>query len=207
MPKVVTPDDRERKRQAILDAAAAEIAQHGYDRANINTIAERAGIGRGTIYLYFTSKEEVLTTLLDAIGSMIDEAVATCVAADLPWRARLHQLAQAFVDLAREHHDFFRVHLSALHGVNRDVGAPVAHWLRSSVARLAAALETGMACGELATLPATTTAAYLLSALESVALLPDVVADLGDATAQVQTLTALVWAGLAPSAWNLSGEI
>jgi ribulose-5-phosphate 4-epimerase/fuculose-1-phosphate aldolase len=40
MPKLVTPDDRERKRRAILDAAA-EIARHGYDRANINTIAVR----------------------------------------------------------------------------------------------------------------------------------------------------------------------
>jgi AcrR family transcriptional regulator len=198
MPKVVTPDDRERKRQAILDAAAAEIAQHGYDRANINTIAERAGIGRGTIYLYFASKDDVLMVLLDAIGSMIDEAVAACVAAQLPWRERIYQLAHASADLAREHHDFFRVHLSALHGVNRDIGAPVARWLHTSVARLAAALEAGMARGELATLPPTTTAAYILSALESLALLPDVLAGIGDAADQVAPLAALLWAGLAP---------
>jgi AcrR family transcriptional regulator len=40
---------RQQKRRVILDAAAAEIASYGYDQANINTIAERAGIGRGAI--------------------------------------------------------------------------------------------------------------------------------------------------------------
>jgi AcrR family transcriptional regulator len=55
MPKIVTEADRQQKRRSILDAAAAEIARYDYDRANINTIAERAAIGRGTIYLYFDS--------------------------------------------------------------------------------------------------------------------------------------------------------
>ena len=42
MPKLVTEVERQQKRRAILDAAAGEIARYGYDRANINTIAERA---------------------------------------------------------------------------------------------------------------------------------------------------------------------
>jgi AcrR family transcriptional regulator len=199
MPKVVTPDERERKRRAILDAAAAEIAQHGHDRANINTIAERAGIGRGTIYLYFASKEEVLEALLDAIGGMIDDTVRACMVADLPWRVRLHSLAQAFADLAREHHDFFRVHVSALHGVNRDVGAPMARWLRTSVQQLAAALSAAARRGEIADLPPETVAGYILSALESLVLLPDVLGEgAAPATEQVDVLTALLWRGLAP---------
>ena len=71
MPKIVTEADRQQKRLAILDAAAAEIARYGYDRANINTIAEHAGIGRGTIYLYFDSKDDVFSALLDTIGKAI----------------------------------------------------------------------------------------------------------------------------------------
>ncbi len=196
MPKLVTPDDRERKRRAILDAAAAEIARHGYDRANINTIAERAGIGRGTIYLYFASKDEVLAALLDAIGGMIDDALCACLAADLPWSERMLRLAEAFAELAREHHDFFRVQVSALYGVNRDVGAPVARWLRTSVERLAAALAAAAARGEVAPLPAAPTAAYILNALEALALLPDVLDD--GVGGPVTTLAALLWTGIAP---------
>ncbi len=198
MPKVVTPDERERKRRAILDVAAAEIARHGYDRANINTIAERAGIGRGTIYLYFASKEDVLETLLDTIGGMIDAAVRSCIAADLPWQARLRLLAQAFADLAREHHDFFRVHVSALYGVNRDVGAPMALRLRTSVRELATALGEAARRGEIADLPPEPAAAYILGALESLALLPDVLGDGVDFSQQVDVLATLLWRGFAP---------
>jgi AcrR family transcriptional regulator len=199
MPKLVTPDDRERKRRAILDAAAAEIARHGYDRANINTIAERAGIGRGTIYLYFASKDEVLASLLEAVGGMIDDTVQACLAEELSWPERMQLLAEAFADLAREHHDFFRVQVSALYGVNRDVGAPVARWRRTSVARLAAALADAAARGEVASLPPAPTAAYILNALESLALLPDVLGDGdGSAAGQAATLAALLWSGIAP---------
>src|SRR5215469_12527346 len=85
MPKIVTEADRAQKRQAILDTAAAEIARYGYDRANINTIAEHAGIGRGTIYLYFESKDDVFGALLDTIGKAIDDIIQKCIALDVPW--------------------------------------------------------------------------------------------------------------------------
>src|SRR5215469_7417757 len=103
MPKLVTEVERQQKRRAILDAAAAEIARFGYDRANINTIAERAGIGRGTIYLYFSSKDDVLDALLDTIGSLIDDTVRSCLESDLSWQDRLRAMSQAFVALAEEH--------------------------------------------------------------------------------------------------------
>lgn len=36
----------------------------GFDQANINTIAEQAGIGKGTIYLYFENKRELFLAML-----------------------------------------------------------------------------------------------------------------------------------------------
>ena len=199
MPKIVTDDDRANKRRAILDAAATEIATFGYERANINAIAERAGIGRGTIYLYFESKEEVLNALLDTIGSLIDDTVRECIELAVPWPERLHALSQAFVVLAQAHRDFFRVHVSALHGVNRDIGAPMASWLLKSVARLSQALQQGIAQGEILPLPTETLAMLVLGALESLALLPDALHQT-DATAleRADTLATLLWRGIAP---------
>lgn len=198
MPKIVTEADRQQKRQAILDVAAAEIARYGYDRANINTIAERAGIGRGTIYLYFDSKEDVLEALLDTIGRVIDEAVEACLARDLPWPDRLQQLAEAFVTLADRHGDYFRVQLSALHGVNRDIGAPVSHWLRISIDRLTTALEEGSADGAVARLPAETLATFVIGTLESFVLLPDVLQQHDDLSRRSEILARMLWQGMAP---------
>jgi TetR/AcrR family fatty acid metabolism transcriptional regulator len=200
MPKIVTDADRQLKRRAILDAAAVEIAQYGYDRANINTIAERAGIGRGTIYLYFASKDEVLDALLDTIGSLIDETVRTGMADELPWPARLRALSHAFVTLASAHRDFFRVHVSALHGVNRAIGAPMSQWLAISVHRLTQTLQAGMDAGQLLPMPADTLAMLILGALESLALLPDALQQSTSADAErAETLATLLWRGIAPA--------
>jgi AcrR family transcriptional regulator len=199
MPKIVTEADRQQKRRAILDAAAAEIARYGYDRANINTIAERAGIGRGTIYLYFDSKDEILDALLDTIGSLIDDTVRACLDLDVSWSERLHALSQAFVALAEEHRDFFHVHVSALHGVNRDIGAPMTRWLLTSVEHLAAALQRAMDEGLIVPMPADTLAVLILNALESLALLPDMLQQRSRGYEdRAETLASLLWRGMMP---------
>jgi len=48
-----------RKRERIYRNAAAEFARHGYHKANVNSIARRAGIGKGSIYLYFKDKRDL----------------------------------------------------------------------------------------------------------------------------------------------------
>ncbi len=53
MPKIVDEQMREATRRRILRVAASEFARLGFDQANINMLAEQAGIGKGTIYLYF----------------------------------------------------------------------------------------------------------------------------------------------------------
>lgn len=57
---------QERKRREILAAAAAVFAARGFHRALMDDVAARAGIGKGTIYRYFTDKEELFFSILDA---------------------------------------------------------------------------------------------------------------------------------------------
>jgi AcrR family transcriptional regulator len=61
---VLDPLKQERRRQ-ILDAAKHVFADAGYHGASINAIIERAGIARGTFYLYFESKSAVFSSILD----------------------------------------------------------------------------------------------------------------------------------------------
>lgn len=59
----------QRRKQArpheILNAAAQLMAERGSDAMRMSEIAERAGITKGTIYLYFTNKAEVLRSLAE----------------------------------------------------------------------------------------------------------------------------------------------
>lgn len=49
----------------ILDAALAEFAQNGFAATRLDDVAARAGITKGTVYLYFDSKEALFRALLE----------------------------------------------------------------------------------------------------------------------------------------------
>jgi AcrR family transcriptional regulator len=56
---------RQEKRQLIMDTALELFAAAGYENTTINLIAKKAGISKGLLYNYFTSKEELLEAILN----------------------------------------------------------------------------------------------------------------------------------------------
>lgn len=62
MPFRETPQTKD-KRAAILTAAFSLFGHYGYRRTSIDDIAQEAGIAKGTVYLYFKSKEEIFRAL------------------------------------------------------------------------------------------------------------------------------------------------
>ena len=65
----------EERPQQILDAALSVFAEHGIDAAKLEEIAARAGVSKGTIYLYFPSKEELFREVVrQRVGPAIANA-------------------------------------------------------------------------------------------------------------------------------------
>jgi AcrR family transcriptional regulator len=56
---------RQEKRQLIMDTALELFAATGYENTTINLIAKKAGISKGLLYNYFTSKEELMEAILN----------------------------------------------------------------------------------------------------------------------------------------------
>jgi AcrR family transcriptional regulator len=56
-------EDKEERRNALLDAAEALFLEHPDRMASVAEVAEAAGLAKGTVYLYFPSKEEMLLSL------------------------------------------------------------------------------------------------------------------------------------------------
>lgn len=78
------------KRRAILDAAAAEFAEHGYDGASFNRIISAAGISKGAMYYYFADKADAYGAVMDDVLDRVRGAVRDVPApknADQYWRA------------------------------------------------------------------------------------------------------------------------
>src|ERR1700748_2655229 len=57
---------REARREAILAAALDEFSAQGFAAARLDDVARRAGVAKGTIYLYFADKETLFQELIRA---------------------------------------------------------------------------------------------------------------------------------------------
>jgi AcrR family transcriptional regulator len=56
--------ERETRAQRVLDATAALIMRYGYRQTTINDIARESGIGKGTLYLHWKSRDELFAALI-----------------------------------------------------------------------------------------------------------------------------------------------
>src|SRR6476646_6272806 len=68
---------KEARPQEILEAALKVFAEKGFAAARMDEVARRAGVTKGTIYLYFPSKEELFKSLVrGAIGGTLEQVAA-----------------------------------------------------------------------------------------------------------------------------------
>lgn len=170
MPKIVDEQMREATRRHIIQVAAREFARLGFDQANINTIAELAGIGKGTIYLYFENKRNLFLSMLRAIAQEQLATIRTALAREGSMQQRLERLFLAFVDLASADEDGFNVYMSALYGVNRAFKEEATKLLRDYVAVITLMLEQSRTRGEIQYTHVETTALMVISLTESYVL-------------------------------------
>ena len=170
MPKIVDEQMREATRRHIIHEAASEFARLGFDQANINTIAEQAGIGKGTIYLYFASKRDLFLAMLRYIAQEQLQTIRAALATDGSLAQRLERLFLAFVSLSKEESDSFNVYMSALYGVNRAFKDQATKLLRDYIAVIALMLEESRVRGEVQYQNAEATALMVLSLTESYVL-------------------------------------
>ncbi len=101
--------EKEERRIAILDAARTLLFQEGITSTSVHQIAKLTELSVGTIYLYFSSKEEIFATLqeegLDILYAEVEEAGKSGDRA----AERLVRMAQAYLDFSRNHKKYFDI--------------------------------------------------------------------------------------------------
>jgi AcrR family transcriptional regulator len=97
----------------LLDAAAEEFGARGYHETAISNITQKAGVGLGTFYVYFKSKEEVFRALVADMGARTRHALAESTR-DASNRLEAERLGiQAYLDFVRSHKALYRVVMEA----------------------------------------------------------------------------------------------
>jgi AcrR family transcriptional regulator len=116
---VTSSERRERekaqRRQEILDAARQVFFERGFHSPTMDDVASRAEISKGTIYLYFESKEAVLAHLLleglDLLLAEMERAQRRAQDSEPPLCAegKLHALTNAYLNFCQSQPNYYRL--------------------------------------------------------------------------------------------------
>jgi AcrR family transcriptional regulator len=105
-PKAAKPQDKLQsarevrsaaRKEAILTAALEEFSALGFAAARLEDVAKRAGVAKGTIYLYFADKEALFQELARSMLSPLVGHIETFATADVPFRMLADNLVDVMV--------------------------------------------------------------------------------------------------------------
>jgi AcrR family transcriptional regulator len=97
------PDDPAyRKRMRIVEAATGLFLRHGYRKASVDEIAKRAGVAKGTVYLYFKTKADLLVHAVAVEKRRYVQAMQPILDDERSSRERLRAYLQRAVTLLAE---------------------------------------------------------------------------------------------------------
>lgn len=109
------------RRKEIMEAALRLIAEHGFHGAPMAMIADTAGVGTGTIYCHFESKEALIRELFLELRETIMAALTVGYSVERPIRERFLHLGRVLLQYFVDHPIHFRFieqYMNSPYGVN-----------------------------------------------------------------------------------------
>jgi len=118
--------EKARRRQEILQAAREVFFEKGFHQATVDDVAAQAEVSKGTIYLYFESKESILAHLLLEGLTLLLAQLNEAYAADqrLTAEERLWRLGRTYLDFSQAHPNYFRLMMAFDRGRFREHISP-----------------------------------------------------------------------------------
>jgi AcrR family transcriptional regulator len=154
-PRTQPPDVR---RQQLLDAAERVLLGRGLAHTTVAEVAEAAGVAKGTVYLYFGSKSELLVALRDRYLQQFAEALDVTTGSA---RDRIQALVLGFFEFAAKSHDLHHVLFHEAGFSEQDAFIRLRKWLVQLIA-------DGVASGELTKTDPELAAAFVLAGMHGV---------------------------------------
>jgi len=156
------PPWREKKRRHLLETASRIFAKHDYHSVSMDELARVARVGKGTLYRYFESKEDLYLALLDSALLLLTERLEEEETAGLPPEQTLSRMVSAIVHTFCQHLPSFRV----LNGAEARLIVKKRQLFQSRRRRIATllgrVLEKGAAAGIFRALDPVTTPSLLI---------------------------------------------
>jgi AcrR family transcriptional regulator len=139
--------------RAIRDAALRVVGRKGLEKATVDDIAREAGVAKGTLYLYFRSRDEIIEK---TIGAAVDDLLARLQraadgAGEGPFDGALERVLTAEFAYFDENRDFFRLYFASGE-YSEDRRLRQSRRYRLHIDQLVGLIESGRRRGELKSL-------------------------------------------------------
>jgi len=95
------------RRNDIIDAAEKVLFSRGFESATMDEIAEMAELSKGTLYLYFKSKEDLQFAIFMRGSDILMKMMKDNLSPDSKGYQRLLELADSFIRFSRENRNYF----------------------------------------------------------------------------------------------------
>lgn len=197
--KSKSPRSRELKREVLLEAALERIASEGLGSFTMEGVAEQAGVAKGTIYLYFESKRELVE---EAIAHSIEPLVLRVEAimeSDAEPADKLRRMAEANLEFFDEQRQLFRTHVQGPYFPQTQTGRLRERGYRTVLGHTTRVVREGIGAGLFRAVDPALAAAIWLEALTAFILRRLREEERGPIPAQVETLLDVFLHGFAAS--------
>ena len=98
------------RKEKILEVGIKEFASKGYEKANINIIAKKAGISIGLMYKYFSTKEDLFITCIQRGMSILDDAVDEILQSDDKLIVKAEKLIRTTCQLSQRDANYVKLY-------------------------------------------------------------------------------------------------
>ncbi len=151
-------------RQGILDAVTALLIRDGIQSLTMDRVATEAGVAKGTLYVYFKNKEEVLYAALDASLEPLVVELSALLTGDSAPDAKLEEFSLCHLRFFDEHQDLIRILYYDREKTYSEKHRYTDERYRTSVRQVAAVLDEGVRRGQFAPLDSLKAAAMFIEA-------------------------------------------
>jgi AcrR family transcriptional regulator len=187
--------------RSIQDATMRVISRKGMAAATMQEIAEEAGVAKGTIYLYFRDRDELVEKTFESamqeLMAQIDEALAL----EVPFEQKMRAITTAQLTFFAKNREFFRLYLSMRmpegnpHQQRRQKQTCQPQY-KNRVQKLADVLAAAMEAGEIRKVDPFRLALFIVEGSTAILIERLTEEDSPDAAADVELISGLILDGI-----------
>lgn len=100
--------EKERKKALMLEAAEKLILSKGLDQLNMDEVAETAEVSKGSLYLYFRNKKDLVLGICHKATGLLTEEISKVLTKDLPGLELVYMIGETYLNYVREHPEYYR---------------------------------------------------------------------------------------------------